>query len=140
MILLGLLLFFLIRQTCEHFSGKGAESSRPHKIFNSVSSPDLVHLLAILVIGKLLDFLLVYLGQPQVIGEVVAGICLGPTLLGWLVPGSQELLSQPSLLPSLNALAQLEILLYMFLVGLELDLQELQSQVRITLFISHASI
>ncbi len=66
-----------------------------------------------LVLGKLFG----YLGQPPVIGEVVAGIALGPSLLG---PQASALVLPPSAAPYLGIVAQLGVLLYMFIVGLDL--------------------
>src|SRR5262245_12930563 len=60
-------------------------------------------------------------GQPAVIAEVLAGIVLGPSLLGWLFPGLMGALFPDSSLPALKALSQLGLVLFMFLVGLELD-------------------
>ena len=60
-----------------------------------------------------------FLRQPQVIGEMVAGVILGPSLLGALSPGVQAFLFPPESMPVLAAVSQLGIALYMFLVGLE---------------------
>ncbi|WP_343426024.1 cation:proton antiporter [Candidatus Amarolinea dominans] len=76
------------------------------------------------------------LGQPAVIGEVVAGILLGPSLLGTL----SALILPPSVGPYLGVIAQLGVVLYMFLVGLELNPARLKDRTRATLAISHASI
>ncbi len=60
-------------------------------------------------------------GQPPVIGEVIAGILLGPTLLGWLAPGPWSELFPRDTLPMLSMVSQLGLILFMFLVGLRLD-------------------
>ena len=60
-----------------------------------------------------------FLRLPQVIGEMVAGVILGPSLLGALSPGVQAFLFPPESMPVLAAVSQLGIALYMFLVGLE---------------------
>jgi Kef-type K+ transport system membrane component KefB len=91
-----------------------------------VTGPDmlahvLLALVAVLVVGRLLGALLRYIGQPPVIGEVVAGIVLGPSLLGWLWPEAMAFLLPSSVEPFLNVIAQLGVSLYMFLVGLELN-------------------
>ncbi|MEU9472164.1 cation:proton antiporter [Streptomyces avermitilis] len=65
------------------------------------------------------------LGQPPVIGEVLAGILLGPSLLGWLAPSVQHHLLPPSVLPITSALGNLGLLAFLFLIGLELDLRTL---------------
>ncbi|WP_086810119.1 cation:proton antiporter [Streptomyces reticuliscabiei] len=67
------------------------------------------------------------LGQPPVIGEILAGILLGPSLLGWLAPGIQHHLLPPSVLPITSALGNLGLLSFLFLIGLELDLRTLRT-------------
>jgi Kef-type K+ transport system membrane component KefB len=57
------------------------------------------------------------LGQPQVVGEMIAGIALGPSLLGWLVPGLSAALFSPATLGPLYTLSQVGLLVFMFLVG-----------------------
>jgi Kef-type K+ transport system membrane component KefB len=78
--------------------------------------------------------------QPQVMGEMVAGILLGPSLLGWVAPGVAAALFPPSSLAALNALSQVGLLVFMFVVGLELNPRLLQGRSRAALLISHASI
>ncbi|MGA5441950.1 cation:proton antiporter [Streptomyces griseoincarnatus] len=67
------------------------------------------------------------IGQPPVIGEILAGILLGPSLLGWLAPGIQHQLLPPSVLPVTSALGNLALLTFLFLIGLELDLRALRT-------------
>ncbi|XHM65335.1 cation:proton antiporter [Streptomyces nigra] len=67
------------------------------------------------------------LGQPPVIGEILAGILLGPSLLGWLAPGIQHHLLPPPVLPITAALGNLGLLSFLFLIGLELDLRTLRT-------------
>ncbi|WP_030578492.1 cation:proton antiporter [Streptomyces anulatus] len=67
------------------------------------------------------------LGQPPVIGEILAGILLGPSLLGWLAPTVQQYLLPPSVLPVTSTLGTLGLLAFLFLIGLELDLRSLRS-------------
>src|SRR5262245_33804988 len=78
--------------------------------------------------------------QPQVTGEMLAGILLGPSLLGWVAPGIAAALFPPGSLAALNALSQVGLLVFMFLVGLELNPRLLQGRGRTALFISHAGI
>ncbi|HYO69150.1 MAG TPA: cation:proton antiporter [Archangium sp.] len=81
-----------------------------------------------------------WLGQPLVIAEVLAGILLGPSLLGWLAPGVLGALFPADSMPVLRMLSQLGPILFMFLIGLELDPRVLRGQGRASLFISHTSI
>jgi Kef-type K+ transport system membrane component KefB len=80
------------------------------------------------------------LHQPRVIGEMIAGIFLGPSFLGWVAPSLSSHLFPPASLGSLNALSQLGLVLFMFLVGLELNLKELKTQKGVAVFTSHVSI
>jgi Kef-type K+ transport system membrane component KefB len=80
------------------------------------------------------------LGQPAVIGEVIAGLLIGPSLLGRLAPTVSAYILPPPAAPFLGVLAQVGVVLYMFLVGVELDLSRLRGRVHSTVAISHASI
>ncbi len=90
-------------------------------------SPDrlLVHLsveiLVIIGVARLLGVALRAIGQPQVMGEVLGGIVLGPSVLGWLAPGTAAALFPAASLPALGILSEFGVLFFMFLVGLELD-------------------
>jgi Kef-type K+ transport system membrane component KefB len=97
----------------------------------------LVALAAVIVTGQLLAKLCAYLCQPPVIGEVVAGIVLGPSLLG---PEASAWLLPPAVAPYLGLIAQLGVILYMFLVGLELNAGLLKRRAHATVATSHASI
>jgi len=118
----------------------GPEGSAP-----AAGHPDaLIHLLlalaAVLVTGRLLGLLFRYVGQPPVIGEVLGGILLGPSLLGRIAPEAAGYLFPPSVAPSLGIVAQLGVILYMFLVGLEWNPGLLRQRAHATVAISHASI
>ncbi len=100
----------------------------------------LVALAAVIALGRLLGRLFRYIGQPPVIGEVVAGLMLGPSLLGGLWPAAGEWLLPASVSPFLGVIAQLGIVLYMFQMGLELNHTDLRGRGRVVVAISHASI
>lgn len=102
--------------------------------------PLLISLATIIVASRLLGAVFRRFRQPAVIGEVLAGILLGPSLLGKLVPGATEALFPGTVMPLLGTLAQVGILLFMFVVGLELDTSILRREAHSTLAISHASI
>jgi len=97
----------------------------------------LVALVAVITAGQVLGRLFAWIGQPPVIGEVVAGIGLGPSLLG---PELSELILPVSVAPFLGVIAQLGVLLYMFTVGLDLHLGQLRARAHATIATSHASI
>src|SRR6202034_567342 len=78
--------------------------------------------------------------QPKVVGEMFAGILLGPSLLGWLAPQLSAYLFPPSSLGFLNALSQVGVVIFMFLVGLNIDPKELQHKTHSAVLVSHVSI
>lgn len=78
--------------------------------------------------------------QPRVLGEITAGILLGPSLLGVIAPGAVDYLFPAPVLGGLRAVAQLGLVLFMFIVGLDLDLDHLRGQGHRAVAISHASI
>jgi Kef-type K+ transport system membrane component KefB len=94
----------------------------------------------IIAVTRVVGLLFAKLRQPSVIGEVIGGIVLGPSLLGRIAPVVTAYLLPSDVAPFLGILAQLGVILYMFLVGLELDLRTLRRTGHITLAISHASI
>jgi Kef-type K+ transport system membrane component KefB len=97
-------------------------------------------LIALLLTSAALGAFCRWIQQPPVIGEILAGICLGPSLLGRLAPSLQAYIIPADVAPQLGTVAQIGIILFMFLVGLELDLSVMKSNSRSTLAISHASI
>lgn len=100
----------------------------------------LLALIIIIVATRIGGVLLKFLNQPSVIGEIIGGILLGPSLLGRIAPETMSFLFPTSIAPLLNVIAQLGIILYMFLVGLEIDLNALKKSAHSTIAISHASI
>jgi Kef-type K+ transport system membrane component KefB len=100
----------------------------------------LLALAAIIVTAQVMRQAFKWIGQPAVVGEIVGGIMLGPSLLGRVAPGAFGALLPPSVAPFLGVHAQIGIILYMFLVGLDLDLGVLQKSPHATVAISHASI
>ena len=100
----------------------------------------LLQLIVILVAARLAGRAVRYLGQPAVVGEMVAGLALGPSLFGAVAPSlAGSLFPADSLVP-LTALSQLGVLLFMFVVGLRLDLAVLRGKVRAAVATSYASI
>ena len=146
MILAAIGLFFAIRSygetlvapaqvSAEGVPAGGAPPAAAHALFHL-----LLALAAVIVLGRVLAKLFGYLRQPPVIGEVLAGICLGPSLLGHVAPVAANYLLPTSVAPSLSIVAQIGVILYMFVVGLELNAGILRKQGHVTLAISHASI
>ena len=100
----------------------------------------LAQIAAILLVSRLLGRVTRRLGQPLVIAEVLAGIVLGPSLLGWLWPGAMHALFPPESLDVLKMLSQVGLVLFMFMVGLEFDPRLLKGRTHSSVAISHTSI
>jgi Kef-type K+ transport system membrane component KefB len=94
----------------------------------------------IILAARLLGRAVGLIGQPKVVGEMVAGIMLGPSLFGWLAPNASAALFPAASLGFLNALSQIGLLFFMFLVGLELDAKLIRGRGHAVLVSSHASI
>jgi Kef-type K+ transport system membrane component KefB len=135
-------LFFAIRSAGEAIPNATAVSSFAAAAPNVVSSSSsllqlLIALTAVVVTGRLIGWAFRRIGQPPVIGEVVAGILLGPSLLG---RQASSYILPDSVAPVLGMIAQLGVILYMFLVGLELNAARLRRRAHTAVAISHASI
>ncbi|HEX9945334.1 MAG TPA: cation:proton antiporter [Thermoanaerobaculia bacterium] len=100
----------------------------------------LLQVIVIAVAARSLGALFQRIRQPRVIGEMVAGILLGPSLLGWVAPVAQEFLFPASSMGPLRALSQIGVILFMFTVGIELDVQHLRKKTDSAVLVSHASI
>jgi Kef-type K+ transport system membrane component KefB len=94
----------------------------------------------ILVAARLIGWLFRKLHQPRVVGEMFAGILLGPSLLGRIAPDISAAVFPPDSLGYLNALSQVGLLLFMFLVGCEVDLKQLRKLGRAAVITSNVSI
>jgi Kef-type K+ transport system membrane component KefB len=108
-------------------------------------STDLILLLVIqaaliLALSRIMGYLFVRVRQPQVMGEMIAGIMLGPSLFGFLLPHQFAQIFPPDSVPYLNVLSQVGIIFFLFLIGLELDPKLLRSRGHAAVVISFASI
>jgi Kef-type K+ transport system membrane component KefB len=116
--------------------------------FEETAVHNLVHPLAILLLqiitiilaAMAFGYLFRKLRQPAVIGEIIAGIVLGPSLVGYYFPGFSLFLFPVESLPNLQFLSQIGLILFMFVVGMELDLHVLKTKAYEAIVISHASI
>jgi Kef-type K+ transport system membrane component KefB len=127
-------------------SGRGVASSAVPTLpaSGAAATPDigllLVQLLVVLLATRVCGLALRPLGQPHVVGEMLAGILLGPSFLGLVAPGLAASLFPPASLGVLSALSQVGMVLYMFLIGLELDHEALAAGRGTAVLTSHASI
>jgi len=100
----------------------------------------LIQLLVIIAAARLLGNLFVRFGVPAVVGEMTAGILLGPSLLGLLAPGTFAMIFPADSLGALRLISQVGICLFMFAVGMELNMQHVRSKAQAAVAVSHASI
>ncbi len=100
----------------------------------------LLALTVIILFARVLGLLFRYIHQPPVIGEVIGGILLGPSFLGRIAPGLSHYLLPTTLAPFLSVLAQVGILLYMFLVGIEFEPGVMKEKTHTAILVSHSSI
>ena len=100
----------------------------------------LLQIAVILALSRLATPIARRLGQPPVIAEMVAGLMLGPSLLGWVAPGVSALLFPAASLPALSMLGQFGIALFMFMVGWRLEIETLKTVGRMALVTSIVSV
>uniref|UniRef100_UPI0035A0D334 cation:proton antiporter domain-containing protein n=1 Tax=Porphyromonas loveana TaxID=1884669 RepID=UPI0035A0D334 len=100
----------------------------------------LLQIIVILTVARIVAWLFGKIGQPTVIGEIVAGILLGPSLLGALWPEAYHTIFPRESLGNLELLSQFGLILFMFVIGMELNLNDIKAQLRQSLVISHAGI
>ena len=142
--ILAALFYWLHRQAIGlQAPSHGSTPTRP--LAGATAHPDVIlHLLlalvTILVVAQIFGALARLVGQPPVIGEVIAGIALGPSLLGRVSPAAAGYLFPDLVFPQLSAISQVGVILFMFLLGAELDTTLLRKHTHAALAISHASI
>ena len=99
-----------------------------------------VQLLVIIAVSRLTGTLFARCGQPSVVGEMVAGILLGPSLFGMLAPEAFQFVFPATSLGVLKMLSQIGVCLFMFVVGMELDIGHVRKKADVAVVVSHASI
>lgn len=100
----------------------------------------LAQIITIIIVARLLGWVCKKIGQPSVIGEIIAGILLGPSLIGMYFPEFSAALFPAKSLGNLQFLSQIGLILFMFVIGMELDLKVLRNKAHDAVVISHASI
>lgn len=100
----------------------------------------LAQIVTIIIVSRIIGFVFAKIHQPTVIGEIIAGIALGPSLLGVFFPELSAALFPDKSMGNLSLLSQVGLILFMFMVGMELDLKVLQNKVKDAVVVSNAGI
>lgn len=100
----------------------------------------LIQIIVVVMAARGLGMIFTKMGQPAVVGEMLAGILLGPSLMGWLMPQVETFLFPASAMGALQLLSQVGVILFMFIVGTEVNLESLRNQAHSAMLISHAGI
>ena len=124
-------------------SEKSAWHEFLHSTLHNITHPLailLAQIVAIVFVSRLFAWIFRKIGQPSVIGEIVAGIVLGPSLVGLFFPEFTAFLFPAQSLGNLQFLSQIGLILFMFIVGMEIDVNVLKNKAHDAVVISHASI
>jgi len=112
-------------------------------LMNNVAEPAsmlLLQIISILIVSRIFGYIFAKIGQPTVIGEILAGIVLGPSLLGYFYPEAFHFLFAAKSLGNLYILSQIGLILFMFTIGMDLNMGTLKEKMGVTYVVSHASI
>lgn len=124
-------------------TGGSAVDAVLHRLGEHASEPLghlFIQLLVIIIASRLMGMLFARCGQPSVVGEMAAGILLGPSLFGMLTPDVFQFVFPPTSLGVLKLLSQVGVCLFMFAVGMELDVGHVRRKADAAVVVSHASI
>ena len=124
-------------------SGNGHWVDFQTELFSNLQHPLailLAQIVTIIIVARFFGWIFRKIGQPSVIGEILAGIFLGPSLVGSYFPEFSSALFPVASLGNLQFLSQIGLILFMFVVGMELDLKALKNKANEAVVISHASI
>ena len=108
--------------------------------FQDPLAPLLLQFIVILLATRALGLLFGRFGQPSVIGEITAGILLGPSLFGWLWPTASAFVFAKESLKILQLFSQIGVCLFLFVVGLELDIGHLRRRAQTAMAVGHVGI
>ena len=109
-------------------AGEKLTATKQRETFGHTVAAFFFAVAVVMLVARLFGAAAARLGQPRVMGEVVAGIALGPTILGWISPDLQAALFPSDILPAFGVVANLGLIFYMFLVGLEVDVSQLKGR------------
>lgn len=129
----------VVLQTSEKSSWNDFVDSIAHN-FHDPLAILLAQIVTIIIVARFFGWVFKKIGQPTVIGEIIAGIVLGPSLLGIYFPEFSATLFPVASLGNLKFLSQIGLILFMFVIGMELDLKVLKNKANEAVVISHASI
>jgi Kef-type K+ transport system membrane component KefB len=118
-----------------HSQGMGVYENLRHPLAVLI-----IQLMAIVLTARVFGYWATRLGQPPVVGEIVAGLALGPSLLGWSWPAASHFLFPSPSLGTLQLFSQVGVILFMFVAGLELDTSHLRHRAHAAVAVSHVSI
>jgi Kef-type K+ transport system membrane component KefB len=131
------------RDIVDSTSGKNQWEEFLLSISHSIQEPLailLLQIITIILVARFFGWIFRKIGQPSVIGEMIAGIALGPSLLGMHFPEFWASLFPAASMGNLKFLSQIGLILFMFVIGMELDLKALKNKANDAVVISHASI
>ncbi|MBK7335748.1 MAG: cation:proton antiporter [Saprospirales bacterium] len=100
----------------------------------------LIQIIVIIVVARVFGFILRKIGHPSVIGEILAGIFLGPSFIGYYFPEFYGFVFPSKSLANIQFLSQVGLILFMFVVGMELDLKIMKNKIQEAVVVSHTSI
>src|ERR1700754_641333 len=115
-------------------------TAAPWQNFRAPVSILLMQIVVALAVAGLFSRLFRRIGQPPVMGEMIAGIVLGPSVLGYFFPQVMSFLFPPASLETLRLLSQIGVVLFMFIVGMELNVRHVKEKGSAAVMISHVSI
>ncbi len=121
-------------------SGEQFTATKQRSSFTKLVAAFFLAVLIVLIVARLFGMAAVRVGQPRVMGEVIAGIALGPSLFGLLAPNLQATIFSTDILPAFGVAANLGLIFFMFLIGMEVDQKQLKGKVAPAAAISNASI
>ncbi len=121
-------------------SGERFTATRQRESFGHLVAAFFIAVAIVMLVARLFGTLAVKIHQPRVMGEVVAGITLGPTILGWIAPSVQAAIFPSDIIPAFGIAANLGLIFYMFLVGLEIDVSQLKGRITQAAAISNTSV
>lgn len=141
---------FIVLQAGSELGTKGAAVAKSgaaqfewKEILGAFSHPLAVFILQVIIIiavCQVFAYAFRKMGQPAVIGEMVAGIALGPSLLGAVAPNFSAFIFPVTSLGNLQLVAQVGLILFMFLIGMELDMNLVKKKAGTAVLISNAGI